>query len=52
MLNIDIKGWEDQEPPNIHNLLIIHELSETPNILDTLNVRKANEVLEIYEVEN
>lgn len=52
MLNIDIKGWEDQEPPNIHNMLNMHEVSEAPNILGTLNVHKAYEVLKIYEAED
>lgn len=51
MLNIDIKGWEGQEPPNIPNMLNIHEVSEAPYILDTRNVHKENGVLQIYEVE-
>lgn len=51
MLNIDIKGWEDQEPPNIYNMLNIHEVSEAPYVLDTLNVHKENGVLKIYKVE-
>lgn len=47
MLNIDIKGWEDHESPNTHNILNIHEV---PNILDTLNVHKAYKLLKMYEV--
>lgn len=47
MLNIDIKGWEDQESSNTHNILHIHE---APSILDTLTVHKAYKLLKIYEV--
>lgn len=47
MLNIDIKAREDQESPNTHNILNIHEV---PSILDTLNVHKAYNLLKMYEV--
>ena len=45
MLNIDIKIWEDQNPPNIHDMLNIHEVPEAQNTPDTLKVHKAYEVL-------